>query len=119
MLTIIALLTTFAASTWADPFAPADDVRWTVPPIDRWASYWPTHTASKAPAPAPIPQAKPAPIELHYTDPPHAGRLTTADFLSQAEAEKIHTLARACRGIAGRPQGRPAVRGSRVAWARA
>jgi hypothetical protein len=41
----------------------------------------------------PILQAKSLPVELCDSDPPHAGRLSVADFLSPWEVNRIYALA--------------------------
>ena len=98
MLTILTLLTTLAAAPWTDPFVPASEVQ-SVLPIERWASYWPTPApvlkAKLFPdelADRPVPPAKPIPIELCDTDPPHAGRLSVTDFLGQWETNELQEL---------------------------
>lgn len=113
MLTILALLATLMAAPWTDPFVPAsapDMNRTSVPPIEQWASYWSTPVSAPVPMPilVPVPKAKPLPdelqdrpilqakslpVELCDSDPPHAGRLSVADFLSPWEVNRIYALA--------------------------
>ena len=79
-----------AATPWADPFDPAS-----LPP-ERWAAYWPVHTAPPAPLKLTPPlKAKTIPADLSDTkSSPRFVLLTKADFLaSAAELDETHAMA--------------------------
>ena len=100
MLTILALLTALTAGPGTDPWQPVDPrVYWSVAPLERWASYWPSPApvlkAKSLPSELqdrPVPKAKLLPVELRDVDSARAGRLSAADFLNSWEVDKIRAL---------------------------
>ncbi len=78
----LALLLAGPPASWSDPF---------VPPVERFASYWPTH--AQAPKPAPLPARKLT--RADFADAPKPRALTAADARAQADALQAELAAEA------------------------
>ena len=75
MLTTLLLVSTLAGppAAWADPF---------VPPVERFASYWPTRAAKAKPAPVPSTRL----TRADFVEVPKPRALTASEARAQAEA---------------------------------